>query len=342
MRSLAAEIGAEFQIETSNLGLSFRVSMPAASMAGCDWLELTAPAPRWLHASGAPRGRCALRGCANTASCFSTDKFLPWVRRAGAWLFVPALAVVAWGELTPHPPHLVNDLFGWDKAEHFTAYFGLCLLASLGWGLRALAGLGVAGRDGAGRGRWKSCRAWSAATATGMTNWPTAWARFWGWSWPSLIWPFRAGPASFRARNPRGPAMFSEFKKFAMRGNVIDLAVGVVIGAAFTGIVTSLVNDVIMPPIGWAMGGVDFSNFFVVLKGDRSVETLAAAKAAKDVTINYGLFVNTVINFLIVALALFMPDPPDQQAADPAAGIRADRCRRRRKTSCCCARSATP
>ena len=118
--------------------------------------------------------------------------------------------------------------------------------------------------------------------------------------------------------------MFDEFKKFAMRGNVIDLAVGVVIGAAFTGIVTSLVNDIIMPPIGYVMGGVDFSNFFVVLKGDRSVETLAAAKAAKDVTVNYGLFVNTVINFLIVAIAIFMlvrlinrlQTPPPEAAVD--------------------------
>jgi large conductance mechanosensitive channel len=100
--------------------------------------------------------------------------------------------------------------------------------------------------------------------------------------------------------------MFEEFKKFAMRGNVIDLAVGVIIGASFSGIVTSLVNDVIMPPIGLALGGVDFSNFFFVLKGNRAVDTLAAAKAAKDVTINYGLFVNTVINFLIVAFVLFL------------------------------------
>jgi large conductance mechanosensitive channel len=100
--------------------------------------------------------------------------------------------------------------------------------------------------------------------------------------------------------------MFEEFKKFAVRGNVMDLAVGVIIGASFTGIVTSLVNDVIMPPIGLALGGVDFSNFFVVLKGDRAVDTLAAAKAAKDVTINYGLFVNAVINFVIVAFVLFL------------------------------------
>ena len=99
--------------------------------------------------------------------------------------------------------------------------------------------------------------------------------------------------------------MFEEFKKFAMRGSVVDLAVGVVIGAAFTGIVTSMVNDIIMPPIGLALGGVDFSNFFIVIKGTPQ-ETLAAAKAAKDVTINYGIFINAVINFLIVAAALFM------------------------------------
>jgi large conductance mechanosensitive channel len=99
--------------------------------------------------------------------------------------------------------------------------------------------------------------------------------------------------------------MFEEFKKFAMRGNVLDLAVGVIIGASFTGIVTSLVNDVIMPPIGLALGGVDFSNFFFVLKG-APAETLAAAKAAKDVTINYGLFINAIINFLIVAFVLFL------------------------------------
>ena len=100
--------------------------------------------------------------------------------------------------------------------------------------------------------------------------------------------------------------MLEEFKKFAMRGNVMDLAVGVIIGASFTGIVNSLVKDIIMPPIGLALGGVDFSNFFVVIKGDHSVDTLAAAAAAKDVTINYGLFVNAVINFLIVALVLFL------------------------------------
>lgn len=99
--------------------------------------------------------------------------------------------------------------------------------------------------------------------------------------------------------------MFSEFKKFAMRGNVIDLAVGVVIGAAFGAIVSSLVKDMIMPPIGWAMGGIDFSNFFLTLKGPATA-TLAEAQKAGAVTINYGLFINTIINFLIVALALFV------------------------------------
>lgn len=100
-------------------------------------------------------------------------------------------------------------------------------------------------------------------------------------------------------------SMIEEFKKFAMRGNVMDLAVGVIIGASFTGIVNSLVNDIIMPPIGLALGGVDFSNFFWVLKGEHA-DTLAAAKAAQAVTINYGLFVNACINFLIVAFALFL------------------------------------
>ena len=100
--------------------------------------------------------------------------------------------------------------------------------------------------------------------------------------------------------------MFEEFKKFAMRGNVIDLAVGVIIGASFTGIVNSLVKDIIMPPIGLGLGGVDFANFFVVIKGDRAVDTLTAATAAKDVTINYGLFINAIINFLIVAFVLFI------------------------------------
>ena len=100
--------------------------------------------------------------------------------------------------------------------------------------------------------------------------------------------------------------MYEEFKKFAMRGNVIDLAVGVIIGAAFTGIVNSLVRDVVMPPIGWALGGLDFTNFFLVLKGGAPAATLKAAQDAGDVTINYGVFVNAVINFAVVAIVLFL------------------------------------
>ncbi|HEX7726087.1 MAG TPA: large conductance mechanosensitive channel protein MscL [Rhizomicrobium sp.] len=98
--------------------------------------------------------------------------------------------------------------------------------------------------------------------------------------------------------------MFQEFKKFAMRGNVIDLAVGVVIGAAFGAIVASLVKDIIMPPVGWAMGGIDFSNFFFTLKGPATA-TLAEAQKVGAVTINYGVFINTLINFIVIALALF-------------------------------------
>ncbi|HZP00253.1 MAG TPA: large conductance mechanosensitive channel protein MscL [Terriglobia bacterium] len=99
--------------------------------------------------------------------------------------------------------------------------------------------------------------------------------------------------------------MLKEFKEFAMKGNVVDMAVGIIIGAAFGGIVTSLVNDILMPPIGLLLGKVDFSNLFIVLKGD-TYPTLAAAKQAGATTLNYGLFVNTVINFLIVAFAIFL------------------------------------
>jgi large conductance mechanosensitive channel len=97
-----------------------------------------------------------------------------------------------------------------------------------------------------------------------------------------------------------------EFRKFAMRGNVIDLAVGVVIGAAFGKIVTSLVNDVIMPPLGLLIGGLDFSDFFLALKGDGTFATLAEAQKAGAVTLNYGLFINTVVQFVIVAFAIFL------------------------------------
>ena len=99
--------------------------------------------------------------------------------------------------------------------------------------------------------------------------------------------------------------MWREFQEFAMRGNVVDLAVGIILGAAFTTIVNSLVNDLIMPPIGLAIGGIDFSNLFLTLKGG-SYPTLEAAKAAGAVTINYGLFLNAVLRFVIVAFAVFL------------------------------------
>lgn len=104
--------------------------------------------------------------------------------------------------------------------------------------------------------------------------------------------------------------MLKEFREFAIRGNVVDMAVGLIIGAAFGAIVTSLVNDVVMPPIGLALGGVDFANLFVVLKeGTKAAGpylTLADAKAASAVTLNIGVFVNAIINFAVVAFAVFM------------------------------------
>ncbi len=100
-------------------------------------------------------------------------------------------------------------------------------------------------------------------------------------------------------------SFISEFKEFAVKGNVIDMAVGVVIGTAFGKIVDSFVNDVIMPAVGKLVGGVDFSNLFINL-GDGSFETLAAAEAAGAPIIKYGVFINTSINFLIIAMAIFI------------------------------------
>lgn len=103
--------------------------------------------------------------------------------------------------------------------------------------------------------------------------------------------------------------MLKEFKEFAMRGNVVDMAVGIIIGGAFGTIVKSLVSDVIMPPIGLLLGGVDFSDLFLTLKEGATAgpyATLAAAQAAGAVTISYGLFINAVISFLIVAFAVFL------------------------------------
>jgi large conductance mechanosensitive channel len=99
--------------------------------------------------------------------------------------------------------------------------------------------------------------------------------------------------------------MLKEFKEFISRGNVIDLAVGIIVGAAFTSIVNSLVNDIIMPPIGLLLGGIDFANFFVTLKGEPH-GTLKATQDAGGVVIAYGQFINAVIRFLIVALAVFL------------------------------------
>lgn len=103
--------------------------------------------------------------------------------------------------------------------------------------------------------------------------------------------------------------MIKEFKDFAVKGNVVDMAVGIIIGAAFGTIVKSLVADVIMPPIGLLLGNVDFSNLFVVLKDTAAqapYATVADAQAAGAVTLNYGLFINTIISFAIVAFAIFM------------------------------------
>ena len=99
--------------------------------------------------------------------------------------------------------------------------------------------------------------------------------------------------------------MLDEFKAFAMKGNVLDMAVGIIIGAAFGKIVTSLVNDIIMPPIGLLLGKVDFSNLFINISGQH-YETLAEAKAAGAASINYGMFINTVIDFIIVAFVIFI------------------------------------
>jgi large conductance mechanosensitive channel len=103
--------------------------------------------------------------------------------------------------------------------------------------------------------------------------------------------------------------MLKEFKEFAMRGNVLDMAIGIIIGAAFGAIVTSLVRDVIMPPVGLALGNVDFTNLFVVLKAGGTAgpyASLADAQAVGAVTLNYGVFINTIISFVIIAFAVFM------------------------------------
>jgi large conductance mechanosensitive channel len=139
--------------------------------------------------------------------------------------------------------------------------------------------------------------------------------------------------------------MLKEFKEFAMKGNVIDMAVGIIIGAAFGAIIKSLVDDILMPPIGLLLGNVDFSNIFVVIKEGKVAgpyASLAAAKAAGAVTVNPGIFINTIISFLIVAFSVFLviknvnrmkkePPPADPTTKDclycfTAIPIKATRC----------------
>ena len=110
-----------------------------------------------------------------------------------------------------------------------------------------------------------------------------------------------AGTALYSTGGP----MLKEFKEFAMRGNVLDMAVGIVIGASFGKIITSFVDDILMPPVGLLLGRMDFSNLFLSLSGQH-YDSLAAAKAAGAATLNYGMFFNSVINFLIIAFAIFL------------------------------------
>ena len=112
--------------------------------------------------------------------------------------------------------------------------------------------------------------------------------------------------------------MIQEFKEFIQRGNVVDLAVGVVIGTAFGKIVASFVDDVLMPPIGSVLGGADFSNLFINLSG-KEFPSVAAAKAAGAPTLNYGLFINNIINFLIIAFAVFLVVKAINRMQKPAA-----------------------
>ena len=114
--------------------------------------------------------------------------------------------------------------------------------------------------------------------------------------------------------------MLKEFKTFAMRGNVLDLAVGVIIGGAFGKIVTSLVNDILMPPIGVVVGKVDFSNLFIDLSSTHHA-SIAEAKAAGAATLNYGIFINNVIDFLIVAFAVFLLVRQVNRLSQPAAPV---------------------
>lgn len=139
--------------------------------------------------------------------------------------------------------------------------------------------------------------------------------------------------------------MLKEFKEFAMKGNVIDMAVGIIIGAAFGTIIKSLVDDILMPPIGLLLGNVDFSNLFLIIKEGKVAgpySSLAAAKASGAISVNIGIFINTIISFLIVAFSVFLviknvnrmkkePPPPDPATKDcpfcySAIPVKATRC----------------
>jgi large conductance mechanosensitive channel len=137
------------------------------------------------------------------------------------------------------------------------------------------------------------------------------------------------GPILRSVKARRDALMFNEFKKFAMRGNVVDLAVGFILGGAFSTIVKSFVDDILMPPLGLLLGGVDFTNLYVSLDGVR-YDSLAAAQEAGAATLNYGLFINAIISFLLLAFALFLlikgmnrmtdkkkDDTPEQPPAKP-------------------------
>jgi len=115
--------------------------------------------------------------------------------------------------------------------------------------------------------------------------------------------------------------MLGEFKQFIQRGNVVDLAVGVVIGVAFGKIVTSFVEDILMPPIGLALGNVDFSNLFINLSG-KDYPSVAAAKAAGAATLNYGIFFNSILNFVIIAFAVFLLVKQINRMQSPAPAAR--------------------
>jgi large conductance mechanosensitive channel len=141
------------------------------------------------------------------------------------------------------------------------------------------------------------------------------------------IWPKELPHSSLLGRT----AMLKEFKEFAMRGNVLDMAVGIIIGAAFGKIITSFVGDVLMPPFGLLLGKVDFSNLFLNISG-KSYDTLAAAKAAGAATINYGLFLNAIIDFLIVAFVIFLLVRQVNRWKSPAAAPTTKDC-----TYCCTA-----